>query len=142
MSKDIAARLSWLLETKNLTASQLANLIQIQKSSISHIMSGRNKPSFDFLLKLKNAFPELNLDWFVTGEGNPFENTDQIETMEPVPNKMNKATTQNNTYSSENETSTPNRINHPVYKSKQDDLNSIVFVYDDDTYKILKPRTK
>jgi len=138
MENNISKRLSWLLETKNLNATKLAQIVGIQKSSLSHILSGRNKPSFDFLFKLKQAFPDLNLDWFVTGNGEAFEKKNLNTNIEEDINKKTVEPTlfDNTEYNipiSEQKT-------NPVYKSKQDDINSIVFVYEDDTYKILKPR--
>jgi transcriptional regulator with XRE-family HTH domain len=58
-------KLEYLLREKQLTATQLARLLEIQPSGISHIMSGRNKPSFDFVVKILSAFPEINPDWLM-----------------------------------------------------------------------------
>ncbi len=136
MSEDISKRLSWFLETKNLTASKLADLVGIQKSSLSHIISGRNKPSFDFLLKLKQAFPEIDLDWFVTGKGNAFENK-----KEKVDKSLSTKRKEKTLFDPpEIEETEDSLIKNPVHKSKQDGVNSIVFIYSDDTYKMLKPR--
>ena len=52
----------------DVTAAQLAEALGIQRSRISHILSGRNKPSLDFVLKLLAAYPDLNLHWLVTGQ--------------------------------------------------------------------------
>ena len=52
-----------------LSASAFAELIQVQRSSISHILSGRNKPSLDFILKLNTALPDINLYWLLNGTG-------------------------------------------------------------------------
>ena len=136
MSQNINERLNWFLENQNLTASKLADKLGIQKSSISHIMSGRNKPSFDFLLRLKEAFPEINLDWFVTGKGEAFENNKQETSQATLFSQQEVLTETNNIEKTAGNTQTK----HPVYKSKQDDVNSIVLIFEDDTYKILKPR--
>lgn len=66
---DIKNRLEHVMKTKNITAAQLADELEIQRSGISHILSGRNKPSMDFLIKLKDAYPEFSLDWLVLGKG-------------------------------------------------------------------------
>ena len=57
-----------LLETYGLNASQFAGRIGVPRSSISHLLSGRNKPSLDFILKILNAFPELSFEGLVTGK--------------------------------------------------------------------------
>ncbi|MGH1517357.1 helix-turn-helix transcriptional regulator [Chryseobacterium sp. JK1] len=62
-------RISKIIEYSNLTPSEFADEIDVQRSSISHITSGRNKPSLEFIIKIKNRFPELLWDWLVTGEG-------------------------------------------------------------------------
>lgn len=62
-------RISKVIEYSNLTPSEFADEIDVQRSSISHITSGRNKPSLEFIIKIKSRFPELLWDWLVTGEG-------------------------------------------------------------------------
>lgn len=58
-------KLEFLLRTKSLTATSLARLLEIQPSGISHILSGRNKPSFDFVVKVLRVFPDINPDWLL-----------------------------------------------------------------------------
>jgi transcriptional regulator with XRE-family HTH domain len=55
---------------KKLNATQLADILQVQRSSISHILTGRNKPSLDFVQKVINEFPEVSYDWLINGAGN------------------------------------------------------------------------
>ena len=62
-------RLEKILKEFNLSPSRLADQMGIQRSGISHIMSGRNKPSFDFLNSLLILFPELDANWLLTGKG-------------------------------------------------------------------------
>jgi DNA-binding XRE family transcriptional regulator len=62
-------RISKVIEYSGLTSSEFADEIDVQRSSISHITSGRNKPSLEFIIKIKSRFPELLWDWLVTGEG-------------------------------------------------------------------------
>ncbi|MBQ8493663.1 MAG: helix-turn-helix transcriptional regulator [Alistipes sp.] len=61
-------KLEFLLRTKSLTATTLARLLEIQPSGISHILSGRNKPSFDLVVKILRAFPDINPDWLLLGD--------------------------------------------------------------------------
>lgn len=53
-----------------LTATKYADTIGVQRSSVSHIISGRNKPSFDFIEKTLLKYPEVNPDWLILGKGN------------------------------------------------------------------------
>ena len=59
------SKLEYLLRSENLTATTLARKLEIQRSGISHILSGRNKPSFDLVVKILRAFPHLNPDWLM-----------------------------------------------------------------------------
>lgn len=64
---EIHERIQLIIKTNNHTASSFADLVGVQRSSISHIMSGRNKPSLDFLEKTLKAFPKVDADWLITG---------------------------------------------------------------------------
>ena len=66
-------RLIQLLDLEQLSPSKFADLIGVQRSSISHVISSRNKPSFDFLQKTLKAFPGLNASWLMLGEGTMYE---------------------------------------------------------------------
>ena len=65
-------RLQQFLTLENLTPARLADMLGIQRSGLSHILSGRNKPGHDFMLKLCLKFPHLNANWFITGKGKPY----------------------------------------------------------------------
>jgi len=65
-------RIKSLISVKNLSASQFADLLGVQRSSISHILSGRNKPSLDFILKITEHFPAVSLEWLLKGDGEMF----------------------------------------------------------------------
>jgi transcriptional regulator with XRE-family HTH domain len=52
-----------------LTATRFADEIGVQRSGISHILSGRNQPSYDFIVKMMKRFPEINLEWLILGKG-------------------------------------------------------------------------
>ena len=62
-------RLKKILEYHQLTASLFADKIGVQRSSISHILSGRNKPSLDFILKVTNTFSDVDIYWLLNGKG-------------------------------------------------------------------------
>ncbi|NPD45431.1 helix-turn-helix transcriptional regulator [Lentimicrobium sp. S6] len=62
-------RIKLLLSVKNLSPAQLALSIGVQRSGISHILSGRNKPSLDFVLKILESYPEINESWLLVGHG-------------------------------------------------------------------------
>ncbi|MCD4770129.1 MAG: helix-turn-helix domain-containing protein [Bacteroidales bacterium] len=67
-------RILQFLRSENKTSSQLAEEISVQPSSISHIISGRNKPSLDFILKMLETYIDLETDWLLFGRGEMYKN--------------------------------------------------------------------
>ena len=67
---DFANRLNKVMDYYQLSAAAFADKINVQRSSISHLLSGRNKPSLDFVLKLLDEFKEVELYWLLNGKGN------------------------------------------------------------------------
>ena len=68
-SKEFASRLQEILDFYDLSASAFARRIGVQPSGISHLLSGRNKPSLDFVLRVIETFPEVELYWLLNGKG-------------------------------------------------------------------------
>jgi transcriptional regulator with XRE-family HTH domain len=62
-------RLEKVIQFHGLTASQFADRIGVQRSGISHLLTGRNKPSLEFVMKVVTEFPEVNLYWLLYGQG-------------------------------------------------------------------------
>ncbi len=71
----IKERIIQFLSTEGLSPSQFAEKLGIQRSSISHILSGRNKPSYDFFSRLISKYPTISLEWFFNGKGPIFKDT-------------------------------------------------------------------
>ncbi len=65
------------MELEQLKPAQFADIMGIQRANVSHILSGRNKPSFEFIQKFLLKFPSVNPDWFLLGKGKPFREQDQ-----------------------------------------------------------------
>jgi len=66
---EFSNRLKILMDYYELTATSLADSIEVQRSSISHLLSGRNKPSLDFVMKILKKYPEVELYWLLNGKG-------------------------------------------------------------------------
>ena len=66
--EEIVKRISQILEEQQLSSSAFADTIGVQRSSISHVLSGRNKPSLEFILKIIRAFPFYSTDWLLFGK--------------------------------------------------------------------------
>ncbi len=77
-SSDFAIRLQKVIDFYGETASSFSEKIGVQRSSISHILSGRNKPSLDFVLKVLSEYSEVELYWLLNGKGT-FPNTQANE---------------------------------------------------------------
>lgn len=69
-------QLKIIMEHYQLSSASFADKINVQRSSISHILSGRNKPSLEFVLKTLDNFNEVTLDWLIYNKGN-FPNEDK-----------------------------------------------------------------
>ena len=67
-------RLQQFLTMENLSPARFAEKLGIQRSGVSHLLSGRNKPSFEFLHRMMKEFPEVNYEWLVLGKGRPYKN--------------------------------------------------------------------
>ena len=83
----IENRLQLIMASNRLNATSFADRIGVQRSNLSHILNGRNKPGYDFLLKVIQSFPNVNAHWLLTGENqissqeDTKENTNQNKQM-------------------------------------------------------------
>lgn len=68
-SEDFIKRLNHIFKHYNLTAAMFADEIKVQRSSISHLLSGRNKPSLEFVLKIIDHYQEVSFEWLLNGKG-------------------------------------------------------------------------
>jgi transcriptional regulator with XRE-family HTH domain len=84
---DFIKRLEIILDYYSLNASSFADKIGVQRSSLSHLLSGRNKPSLDFILKIMAIFPEVDLYWMLNGNGTfpKSEIENEIQIAPPTP---------------------------------------------------------
>src|SRR5690606_15179053 len=88
-------RLQKIMEFYNESAAAFADKIGVQRSSISHILSGRNKPSLDFILKILAVYPDVELYWLLNGKGSfpVTSSTEDVSKREISQNKAEKDTT-------------------------------------------------
>ena len=69
----VNSRIQQFLNMEGVSPAQLADQLGIQRSGLSHLLSGRNKPSFDFITKLLSSYPNLQADWLLLGRGKPYK---------------------------------------------------------------------
>ena len=84
----MVTRINLLLQAKNITARQFAEEIGIQPSGMSHILSGRNNPSLDFVMKVIRRWPEININWLMFGKGEMFSGVPQPSMPESQPSTV------------------------------------------------------
>ncbi len=85
---DFIKRLEIILDYYNLSASAFADKINVQRSSMSHLLSGRNKPSLDFIIKVIEVFPEVDLYWILNGKGNFPKSENALTTLDEKENNI------------------------------------------------------
>lgn len=112
-----------------LSASSFSEKIGVGRSSISHILSGRNKPSLDFILKILKEFPEVNLYWLMNGKGEIFTSKDSgfANTSSPPKVKPAKAS---DTKTKEN--SNKEKVNSSQENSKA--IDKVIIFYTDGSF--------
>lgn len=141
---DFVKRLETLLEYYNLNASSFADKIGVQRSSLSHLLSGRNKPSLDFILKILEVFPEVDLYWILNGKGSFPKTISNNNVIETPPAILNSEPISGNLFSTipETKTITPTvevkKIDQ-LPQSISNEVEKIVFFYKDGTFKEFKP---
>lgn len=86
---ELKDRILQIIEYTQMTSSEFADEIEVQRSNISHIMSGRNKPSLDFIIKIKDRFPEVSWDWLIKGNGEMLQSTNELNA---TPSQLNDET--------------------------------------------------
>lgn len=79
------SRLQQFLDLENLTPARLADMLGVQRSGLSHILSGRNKPGYEFINKLLVKFPTISADWLLTGKGKPYKEMSSFEGAQKTP---------------------------------------------------------
>lgn len=68
-------RLKQFLAAENITQAQFADSINVVRASVSHVLSGRNNPSFDFIKAMMMRYPNLNIDWLMFGKGRMYKDS-------------------------------------------------------------------
>lgn len=72
-------RLKQFLSAENISQSEFAETMNIVRASVSHILSGRNKPGYEFIRSLMQNYPNLNIEWLVLGQGKMYRIAEQIQ---------------------------------------------------------------
>ncbi|MDQ8013465.1 MAG: helix-turn-helix domain-containing protein [Flavobacterium nitrogenifigens] len=146
---DFVKRLESVLEYYGLNASAFADKIGVQRSSMSHLLSGRNKPSLDFVMKILEVFPDVDLYWILTGKGTfPKNNNEEVdETQKSSPSILSNQNMGNDLFSAieiSSEEEKRELKKSPVLKNENfnledDEIEKIVLFYKNGTFKAYSP---
>jgi len=129
-------RLQKILDYYSISATELSNQISFNRSTISHLLSGRNKPSLDFVMKVLQKFPEVELYWLLNGKGT-------------FPSKKMSSTTASSILQNEVKNPTPIKNETEVVPSSfnssdisksfsEDEIDRIIIFFKDGSFKSFK----
>jgi bacteriophage CI repressor helix-turn-helix domain len=131
--QDFIARLQRIMDYYDLNASALADSLGVLRSSISHLLSERNKPSLDFVLKIIDKYPEVDLYWLLYGKGS-FPKEEKKPAPTPLPTEI-PFPEDNVLEDSEKERKVAAEIS--VKKQKRQ-IQKIIFFYEDNSFEIFE----
>ena len=138
-------KLQKLMSTEQLTSSRFAELLGIQPSGVSHLLGGRNKPSFDLVQKILRRFPHINPDWLIldseqmyrTDADNLSASTNSAENASPemAVNGENNSTVQNIAFSESSQMSAPG-VEQMMARAATTHKNvkRVIVLFDDHTF--------
>lgn len=135
-------RIRQIIDREGVTASKFADNLGVQRSSISHLVSGRNKPSLDFIQKVLKNYKQLNPEWFLLGEGKMYKEDSETE-------KQKNTTQEEHTTSNINKSKETDNVNSDNSKQQEFSMpekstdgktvSKIVVFYSDKTFDAYSP---
>ncbi len=152
-------RLKQFLAAENITQAQFADSINVVRASVSHILSGRNNPSFDFIKAMMSRYPNLSMDWFMFGKGKMYKETTkesptadsdllfpiEASAVEPVPVELSVSPLripeialpddEKKTEQISTELNTLNNTMQPIVKQRK--VTKVIIMFDDGSYQEL-----
>lgn len=141
-SQDFIKRLQIIIDHYQLSAASLADKIAVQRSSISHLLSGRNKPSLEFVLKLVRQFPEVSLYWLLNGTGNFPSTLSESDTSKSQHLISSEGNNERERLSNEKTTEIPitlkEQMLHSTQNNNQDEIDAIIICYKNGNFKSYK----
>lgn len=143
-------RIRQFMDYKGLSSSELADSIGVQRSNVTHVLQGRNKPGFLFISKLLETYPDVNAKWLITGQGNmvvgePETHTDLFTTAQAqVEKEAEPVVTTTKSTNEEpvaliNNVKTDSDLVNTIVASNTQEIERIVIFYTDQTFKQYLP---
>ena len=121
------SRLLQVLQAENISRSQFAEMLEISPATVTHLLNGRNKPSYEIIQAICKNFPNLNADWLITGNGKMYKNGQNS-----AENSQERDIFDTDTESDYLNIPTQSTETKIVYKSKK--IEKILIFYDDGTF--------
>lgn len=144
-SEKFGKRLQKIMDEYDLNATNFADQIDVGRSSISHILSGRNKPSLEFVMKVVETFPEVELYWLLNGKGSfPKQATPPVQS--PIDQKKEQTL-----FDAPQETESSSRATYPPAQKPEQappvrperngkEIDRIIICYADGSFENYNPR--
>lgn len=128
-------RLKKLIDQEDLTPSQFADTVGLNRSAISHVLNNRNKPGYEFMQKVNKAFPDWDFDWLMfSKKSTAVKKTSTPKTTPPPPHQVEHTQT---TYSQGTLFSEPppnsEKSNTPTIRKV---VTKTILIYNDGTFEI------
>lgn len=147
-------KLRILMQSENLTASKLSEILEVKPAAISHILSGRNKPSFEMLCKIVNRFPQINPYWLLGDAPEMHHSNVPISTQATMSATSSSSSstlgvaTSRSLFDSVNENTeksgqsniSTSFSNVPISTLHHSEIEKIIVVYRDQTFEELRPK--
>lgn len=138
-------KLQKLMASEQLTASRFAELLGIQPSGVTHLLGGRNKPSFDLVQKILRRFPHINPDWLLLDSEQMYRADSELTNDQPnqtsnevaeTPVNVEKISATQNTTISEGSTSANNSIERlaTISAVNRKNVKRVIVLFDDHTF--------
>lgn len=136
-SKDFAKRLQLILNFYSISATAFSEEINFNRSTISHLLSGRNKPSLEFVMKVLQKFPEVELYWLLNGNGTfPAQNKTVKQEFKEVPEQIIKENNVENTLFSVVRDEDPVEYKSVVNSNSKIEIDRIIIFYKNGNFKV------
>ncbi|QEE50765.1 helix-turn-helix transcriptional regulator [Flavobacterium alkalisoli] len=165
-TEDFIKRLETILDYYSISASVFADQIGVQRSGLSHLLSGRNKPSLDFVMRITDNYPEVDLYWLLNGKGSfpkgeaKHENENIVQLTPPPPSVNETKTNFEDLFSVSEKKTEEVEINEPEVTEQHieeknkaaaqvnnipitynhSEVEQVVIFYKDGTFKHYKPK--
>lgn len=147
-------RLQQFLAAENISQAQFADTIEVARASVSHVLAGRNKPGYEFIKSIADSYPQLNLEWLISGKGKMYKMDPPAIAFQKQEEKKEEESFRTELFAPEEEqndvvqdvkaeksasiSKSDTSNNTPQVVNNQRTIEKIVIFYSDNTYQELK----